>query len=545
MTTATTTADAGQGQLQRAIDWKGAFWVASGVPPLVLFSIGGIAATIGTPSWAIWAVSIGMGFIQSFTYAEIAGIFDEKAGGASNYGATAWLRYGIVGKFMAPLSVWTYWSAWTPVLAIGSSIAAGYILTALVPADSSILAFNVTLAHLDFLKDGMTLRLNAQYFVGAVLLLATFAMQHHGILRTARIQTVIGVAVIVPLLIVGIVPLLTGQVVSANFSPFSPLLFDANGVARDASGALIPGAWDKAGWTLCLGGMFIAAWSTYGFETAVCYTREFKNPQTDTYKAIFYSGLLCVIVFILVPFSFQGALGVNKMLEPGIYDGSGVAAAMASIVGGGAFIGNLLILMMILALVLSIMTTMAGSSRTLYQASVDGWAPKYLSKVNQYGAPTRGMWTDLVFNLVLLMLSDNLQLLAISNCAYIAFNFLCLNAGWIHRIDSGDIKRPWRAPNWLLALGTIFAFVNMAFMGAGADVWGAHTLRNGVWWMAICIPIFAFRHYVTDGGKFPDRMLSDLGLEGRDLGQKKAGMLPYLALAGGVIVTFVFHWLFW
>jgi aminomethyltransferase len=35
------------GELVRSIDWKGAFWVASGVPALVLFSIGGIAGTTG------------------------------------------------------------------------------------------------------------------------------------------------------------------------------------------------------------------------------------------------------------------------------------------------------------------------------------------------------------------------------------------------------------------------------------------------------------------------------------------------------------------
>jgi hypothetical protein len=38
------------------------------------------------------------------------------------------------------------------------------------------------------------------------------------------------------------------------------------------------------------GGMFTAAWSTYAFETAICYTRELKNPATDTFKDIFYSG---------------------------------------------------------------------------------------------------------------------------------------------------------------------------------------------------------------------------------------------------------------
>ncbi len=69
--------------LKRAIDWRGAFWVASGVPALVVFSIGGIAGTVGVPAFAVWIVSMCMGFIQSFTYAEIAGLFPNKSGGAS------------------------------------------------------------------------------------------------------------------------------------------------------------------------------------------------------------------------------------------------------------------------------------------------------------------------------------------------------------------------------------------------------------------------------------------------------------------------------
>ena len=115
-------------------------------------------------------------------------------------------------------------------------------------------------------------------------------------------------------------------------------------------------------------------------------------------------------------------------------------------VGGGAFIGNLLVVMLILALLLSVMTTMAGSSRTLYQGSVDGWLPRYLGKANQHGAPARAMWTDLGFNLVLLLLSDTLFVLAASTVCYMIFNFLNLNAGWLHRRDNPDVPRPWRAP---------------------------------------------------------------------------------------------------
>ncbi|TIR44828.1 MAG: amino acid permease, partial [Mesorhizobium sp.] len=77
----------------------------------------------------------------------------------------------------------------------------------------------------------------------------------------------------------------------------------------------------------------------------------------------------------------------------------------AGMVGGGQLIHSLLVMLMILALVLCIMTAMAGSSRTLYQGSVDGWLPRYLSHVNEHGAPTRAMWTDLIFNLFVLAIA--------------------------------------------------------------------------------------------------------------------------------------------
>src|SRR5580704_10094463 len=151
--------------LERGIDWTGAFWVASGVPPLVLFSIGAVSATVGKLSWVIWMASIAMGFVQSFTYAEIAGLFPDKSGGTSVYGAIAWVRYG---KLIAPISVWCNWFAWSPVQAIGSGLAAGYILNGLFAPDAIINTWQFTLLDLNTVKAGLTLRINAVFILGAV-----------------------------------------------------------------------------------------------------------------------------------------------------------------------------------------------------------------------------------------------------------------------------------------------------------------------------------------------------------------------------------------
>lgn len=557
----------GEGQLHRSIDWTGAFWVASGVPALVLFSIGGIAGTTGKLSFLIWAASIFMGCIQSYTYAEIAGLFPNKSGGASIYGAAAWVRYA---KLVAPLSVWCNWFAWSPVLSLGCSIAAAYILNAIAPIPLAtspevthwLAAHGASLtgsqsdkiaAAVAALTPGIrswtgfahsfgpvSLSLNSAFFVGAVLMLVVFAIQHRGILGTANVQKWIGLSVIIPMVIVGIVPILTGKVDWSNFSPLVPLA---------TANSPNPGHWNLSGWTLVLGGMFIAAWSTYGFETAVCYTSEFRDPAKDTFKAIFYSGLLCLGLFILVPFTFQGVLGLNGMLDPTIGDGSGVAQAMAHMVGGGKFIESILVMLMILALILSIMTAMAGSSRTLYQGSVDGWLPKYLSFVNTHGAPTRAMWTDLCFNLVLLSIAcaDSTSfffILAASNVGYIIFNFLNLNSGWIHRIDSADVPRPFKAPSWILGLGAIFAFCNALFMGAGAKTWNPYALWAGLITAAMIIPVFIFRHYIQDGGKFPHEADEDLRVGSGGRTQKRAGVLPYLTLAGGLAVVLLANWYF-
>ena len=582
------TTDKSSGNLVRALSWKGAFWVAAGVPPLVLFSIGGIAGTTGKLAFLVWIISMTMGFLQSFTYAEMAGMFSNKSGGTSIYGATAWLRYS---KLIAPLSVWCNWFAWSPVLSLGCSIAAGYILNALFPipvADSQIvidwiaanaanytettqsvidyIAANAGTAPADAIAavssaDAVsaltpafrvweaaalsvpgigTLHFNSTFLIGVALMLILLFIQHRGIASTASAQKWLAIIVLVPLLLVGLVPILTGAILSANVTALVPPTAAYSG---------IDGTWNIGGWTLFLGGLYIAAWSTYGFETAVCYTSELKNPKTDTIKAIVFSGLLCAVFMILIPFAFQGVLGQEGMLATGIVDGTGIGEALGNMVGGGKAITQVFVILMILALFMAIMTAMAGSSRTLYQGSKDGWLPRYLSRVNKNGAPIGAMWTDFGFNVILLALASDIAgyfyVLAISNVGYIIFNFLNLNAGWIHRIDSGHIERPWKAPTALIGFNTLLAFVNALFLGAGAKVWGyENALLSGVVFAALIIPVFAFRHYLQDGGKFPAAALAELGLKDGDMGERKAGILPYLALALGVIVVLWSNWFF-
>jgi amino acid transporter len=263
-----------------------------------------------------------------------------------------------------------------------------------------------------------------------------------------------------------------------------------------------------------------------------------------------------------VPFTFQGFLGLGElvkpavldahgtvvtpavysgMLAPDIYSGMGVAKVMASMVHAGEVIGAVVVVMLILSIVLSIMTSMAGSSRTLYQSSVDGWLPKYLSKVNEHGAPTNAMLTNLGFNLLLLLMSDYVFVLGASNVGYLMFNFLNLNAGWIHRVDRPRQERPWRAPTWIITAGALLSFVNLSFMGMGADVYGSGTLKTGLLFAALILPVFVYRHYLQDKGTFPKAMAEDLDMHAGEKIVNRAGILPYVALVIGALVVYITH----
>ena len=75
-------------------------------------------------------------------------------------------------------------------------------------------------------------------------------------------------------------------------------------------------------------------------------------------------------------------------------------------------------------------------------------------------------------------------------------------------------------------------------MGAGADVWGEGTLRNGLIGVLFIIPVFLYRHYVQDRGVFPHSLVEEYAASG-GLGQfrKRAGLLPWFALLACVAVV--------
>jgi len=258
-------------------------------------------------------LSVVIGMLMAFVFAEIASMFPEKTGGIPIFASVAYRKYT---PLVGPVVTWGYWFAWSPVLAINGLLVGGYV---------NALAIHSTNAWINWL-------------IGAVVLVVFFAINHYGIKQGAYAQLVLGICAILPLLLLGIVPWFHGQVDFARFSPFAPL----------------GGGWGSfQGWVNVFGALFVAGWSAYAFETAVAYCAEFRNPKADAPRAILSSGLLSLVCFSLVPLALIGALGMKAIVQ----DPSVALVPLAKEVFGGAG-GQIIIVLLIVALLLSTNTAM-------------------------------------------------------------------------------------------------------------------------------------------------------------------------------------------
>lgn len=416
--------------------------VASGVPALILVSMGPVAALAGTPSVLVWCVSSVIGFLMALAFAELASCFPETSGGIGPLGAAA---LGPRRQKLGFLSQWTYWFGWSPALAINGILVGTYLRNALMSGAPEWTA--VPLA--------------------ALVLAVTAAINHFGVRPGAVLQAGLMVCAFgaIGLLLAG--TLLSHGFDPGNLAPFQP-----------------PGGWLSHQGLLAVGGaLFLAGWSAYGSELALCYSTEYRGRSRDAVSALLIVGLASVIAYSAIPLTLIGVLGLARIEED-------PAVSLAPLLQAAESAAIWIVVLLALTLVLALNMVTISSSRLLYQMARNGAGWSMLGRLNRYGVPSAALKFDLVVNVLLLLVclavtggrSANIPiaLLAASNVGYFTSIILALAAAWLNHRRLHEAHHHLHIRDGLVHLGLGLAGLNAILLVCGGVVWGWDRVGVGV-----------------------------------------------------------------
>jgi len=415
--------------LERSIDWKQGLAIASGVPLLILPSLGYFPMWVAAAAILVWGLSVLQGFMQNLAYAEMATTF-PKASGLPGFAQHVFTSDNYQGKYdkgklIGGFSAWSYWFAWNPVLAIFAILVGSY-LQGLFPG----LGEMFTEYQLSLLS-------------GVVIFTVLIIVNYFGLKDGAVLGYILAAVSIIPLVVMTAAPFATGTVEMSN----------------------ITSQWLPADWAwdihhiLILFGLFaIAQWSACAWETAAIYGPEYKKPAKDVPKALFVCGAICLLTFVLVQAAVIGVLGVEGVLAEPL--SPMIPVAQAAFGESGSV---MVVVMLIAAMVLIIQTAYLGSSRAMHSMAVEGNLPHVLSKVNDQGTPVLAMVVIGLFNLVLISMGTPAAILAASAIGYTCANGISLFAYVKAKRDArfANLERPFKAPAGWKSVAMLFGLFNI------------------------------------------------------------------------------------
>jgi amino acid transporter len=440
--------------------------ITSGVPVLVLVSMGPVAGLAGTASVLVWAMSALIGFFMAIAFAGLAASQPHVTGGI---GVLAGNALAGRSRFLAATAQWSYWFGWTPALAINGVLVGSYLHDAIFPGSPE---YTVVLIALAVLGGSVTIN-------------------HFGVRQGAWLHVALIACVAVPALLLVGAALAKGKFHPGRLVPFTP-----------------PGGWlSSHGVIAVAGGLFLAGWSAYGSELALSYGTEYRRGTKDAVKTLVTMAAVSVVVYSTVPLLLIGVLGVRRIqADPAV-----ALRPLAEQVAGG--LANLVVGVLILALLLAVNMVMIGSSRALYQLSRSGNAWRFLGTINRHGVPGNALRFDLVVNTILLLTvfalnrgrpSDvPLALLAASSVGYIISISLALIAAWLSHRAPGRAPRSLRIRPVFMHIALVLAVVNLSLLLAAGFAWGWPNVLLGA--AVLSAVIAAFTRGIRRVGTQPDR----------------------------------------
>lgn len=287
------------------------------------------------------------------------------------------------------------------------------------------------------------------------------------------------------------VPIATASAVLALISGFAPIL---TGIVDWKQAASFHLTVPFGGWfgelTGLMAGLYLIGFAAPAFEAAACHVGETKDPNKNVPRAMFASGLMASVYFILLPVVWLGVLG-PKQLEQDLMLVLGPTFAPMF----GSFAKSAAIWFMMFNMFHGTLQPLAGASRTISQLAEDGLLPRIFERRSRTDVP----WVATCFTagmaIFFLLLGDPIWLVAAANFTYLIGICLPNVAVWLLRRDQPKMARPYRAPRGTIMLGVIAAGVWGISAILGFQQFGMKTVLIGVLFAYAGSALYAWRRF--------------------------------------------------
>jgi diguanylate cyclase (GGDEF)-like protein len=397
-----------------------------------LFLIGALMASQGSAAVPLLVVGLLLSWAAAFGWTELVLMWPKRVGGIAATCAEAFRPYSPV---LANLTGVCYWWGWVPTCG----------LTAILSASA----------------------LHQWYLPGvSVTLLASLIVVIFAAVNLCGIRWVTRLAVPMACLSAGlavlsaVVPVLAGTVDwhrAADFHLNSPF--------QGMFGAL----------TSAMAGLYLIGFAAPAFEAAACHVGETVNPARNVPRAMFASGAMAAVYFLVLPVVWLGVFGPHP-IEGDLAQTLG--PTFAPLLGAAA--KGAAIWFMVFNMFHGTLQPLAGASRTLAQLSEDGLLPRVLARRSRTDAPWVATLLTAGMSIAFLLTGDPTWVIAAANFTYLIGIGLPSVAVWLLRRDQPERERPYRAPRGTIQLGLLAACAWGVTTILGFEQFGLPTVIAGL-----------------------------------------------------------------
>jgi amino acid transporter len=448
-------------ELLKAMRWYDGFVVALANPGFLIGSLGfSIGALGGWGAMMLWGISMTIGLLSNWIYAETAAMFPDKPGGISLYANEGWRKYFTP---IGPVATFGYWFAWSSVLALF-----GVLIGSLVQAEW---ASDQTWTF----STGVVDTLGLPHVIAIAVIVVVWLINIFGIRPAVWMAYLTGGLLMVPLFVFMFITYATGDWASSNMAFAIP------------------------DWKTAVVWLYIMGWSAYGVETCAAFAPEYKDTERDTSLALRSAAMFSLLVYVLLPMGVAGTVGTQEAADNpvGMY-----ITGLTTILGGGT---DVMVALLIASLFISMNTATADGSRALYGIARDHVTVKELYHLNRFHVPDRAMTLDMIINILLVLFVGNiLAILVAGNLGYMSAHFFALTGFLLLRKDRPNWPRPIRMARPWLGIAALLAAINAFLIVVGAanpsltGYGGQKEMWIGIGVLLFSILLFLFRRIVQD-----------------------------------------------